>query len=579
MKNIYTSIFFFLPLFILSQTTSKLDHQKRVYNSKNNNTYVQKSLPLYLKFSVEPNGENYTLNSKVSKDYSNPMYLDSEGINYIRSKWAVDKNSKKIAFPKQEILYEIYADGLAPKTTTLFKNAPKYSSKKSYYGKGLFVDLNAKDFGSGLENIYYTLSSDGFKKYSSSLQMDKEGEIELYYYSLDNVGNSEKIIRKNFVVDLTSPSTEHSINGIVFEETILSPTSSFTISSSDNLSGVKNTFYVFDGANNFKYNTIVKLSNLKDGNHILKYWSIDNVENSELESAKTFSFYLDKIAPVSKLEIVGDLFLGKYNYVSERTEIKLSSNDNKAGVKNIHYRINGKERNTYSGNFKLPSIQGLYNIKYDAIDNVENLSKNYYKTVFLDNNPPQTWIKYGSPQFFKNGELFISNKTKVILNSIDNESGVKNTLYSIDSEAMKDYSSFIVDSEGKHVINFYSIDNVNNVHDKRKSKCHVDNTPPEIFYNFSIEPSGTKNKNGETLNIYPNYTRLYLGATDEKVGTDKILYSIGNGKLVPYSSGSSLDISELNTFLKNKIYEVNIQAIDKLGNISEKTIKFYVGKQ
>ena len=80
------------------------------------------------------------------------------------------------------------------------------------------------------------------------------------------------------------------------------------------------------------------------------------------------------------------------------------------------------------------------------------------------------------------------------------------------------------------------------------------------------------------MNVYPNYTRLYLGATDQKVGTDKILYSIGKGKLVPYSSGSSLDISELNTFLKNKLYEVNVQAIDKLGNKSEKTIRFFVGK-
>ena len=577
MKNIYTSIFFIFPILILSQSTSKLDHQKRVY-SNDKNTYVQKSLPLYLKFSIEPNGENYTLNSNVSKDYSNPMYLDSEGINYIRSKWAVDSESKKVVSPKQEILYEIYADGLAPKTKSIFKNAPSYSSKKNYFGKGLFVELNAKDYGSGLENIYYTLSSDGFIEYSSSLQMDKEGEIDFFYYSSDNVGNSEKIRNKNFTVDLTPPLTEHSITGIVYQETILSPTSSFKITSIDNLSGVNNIFYTFDGSNNFNYSTLVKISNLKDGNHILKYWSTDNVENSELESAKTFSFYLDKIAPVSKLDIVGDLFLGKYNYVSERTELKLSSNDNKAGVKNIHYRINGKERNIYSGNFKLPNKQGLYNIKYDAIDNVENLSKNYYKTVFLDNNPPKTWIKYGSPQFFKNGELFISNKTKVILNSKDSESGVKNTLYSVDNEAMKDYSSFVVESEGKHVINFYSTDNVNNAHDIRKSKCHVDNTPPEIFYNFSIEPSGTKNINGENLNIYPNYTRLYLGATDEKVGTDKILYSIGNGKLVSYSSGSSLDISELNTFLKNKLYELNIQAIDKLGNKSEKTIKFFVGK-
>ena len=88
---------------------------------------------------------------------------------------------------------------------------------KNYFGKGLFVELNAKDYGSGLENIYYTFSSNGFKEYSSNLQMDNEGEIDLFYYSSDNVGNSEKIRNKKFTVDLTPPSTEHSIIGIVYQ--------------------------------------------------------------------------------------------------------------------------------------------------------------------------------------------------------------------------------------------------------------------------------------------------------------------------------------------------------------------------
>ena len=108
------------------------------------------------------------------------------------------------------------------------------------------------------------------------------------------------------------------------------------LSSEDNLSGVKNTFYLFDGADKSYYSTNIKLYNLKDGDHVLKYWSNDNVKNSEKENAKTFSFYLDKISPVSKMDVVGDFFKGKYNYVSERTEFKITSTDNKAGVKKIY---------------------------------------------------------------------------------------------------------------------------------------------------------------------------------------------------------------------------------------------------
>ena len=69
--------------------------------------------------------------------------------------------------------------------------------------KGYVVDLNAKDYGSGIENVHFRLNSDGFKVYNSSLEMNKEGTAELYYYSSDNVGNSERIKSKNFVVDLT----------------------------------------------------------------------------------------------------------------------------------------------------------------------------------------------------------------------------------------------------------------------------------------------------------------------------------------------------------------------------------------
>jgi hypothetical protein len=172
----------------------------------------------------------------------------------------------------------LYADGLAPKTSSVFKDAPKYTSNKNYFGKGLVVDLSAKDFGSGLENIHFSLGSESFKVYNSNLIMDKEGTFELYYYSSDNVGNSEKIKNKSFLVDLSSPSSIHSIKGIVFEENILSPRSSFVITSTDNLSGVKNTFYLFDELYKSTFKSNIKLSSLNDGEHIFKYWSNDNVK-------------------------------------------------------------------------------------------------------------------------------------------------------------------------------------------------------------------------------------------------------------------------------------------------------------
>lgn len=190
---------------------------------------------------------------------------------------------------------------------------------------------------------------------------------------------------------------------------------------------------------------------------------------------------------------------------------------------------------------------------------------------------PSTSITYGAPQFFKQGELFITSNTPVTLRARDNASGVTSTSYNADGGANNTYGSpFTVAGEGPHTLNFASIDCVKNQEDSKSSKVHVDNTPPVIYHHFSIDPVGTKTVDGNTVNVYPNYTRLYLGATDEKVGNDKIEYSINGEPWRPYSDPRSLDISELDKFTSEKVYTVKVRATDKLGNLSEATFQFAI---
>ena len=68
---------------------------------------------------------------------------------------------------------------------------------------------------------------------------------------------------------------------------------------------------------------------------------------------------------------------------------------------------------------------------------------------------------------------------------------------------------------------------------------------------FSIEQIGTKN--GKP--VYPNYTRMYVSATDKKVGTESITYAMDGGPQSLYSSPQTLDASEVSRFRKNKKYE------------------------
>ena len=85
-----------------------------VYISKTERVYVNKNLPIYLKFSTSPNGEVYKLKSEKHPEDTEPFYLDTEGANYIRSKWAINAETKEYAMPMREVQMELYADSQSP---------------------------------------------------------------------------------------------------------------------------------------------------------------------------------------------------------------------------------------------------------------------------------------------------------------------------------------------------------------------------------------------------------------------------------------------------------------------------------
>ncbi len=575
MKLLKSGLLLSLNLAFLSglyaQEPSKPSYENKVF-IKDGKYYVQKSLPVYLSFSTSPNGESHPLKSNQHASDANPMYLDTEGVNYIRSKWAVDPATGKAVVPQREVLMEMYADGLSPITRMTFSGAPRYRSGGiTYFGKGLSFSLSARDGVSGVLETQYALNG-AFTKYANSVNIGKEGANTLYYYSADNVGNAENTKSSDFTLDLTAPVSSHSILGIVYNSTILAPSTKFSLSTNDNLAGVRNVKYSFDASNDRSYSPNITMSGLSDGEHTLYYYGTDNVSN--VATKKSFKFYLDKIAPVVSSKVVGDQFKRNYLYVSSRTKINLSATDNKAGVKQIYQRIDGSKSN-YTGDFSVPNVLGLHYIKYNAVDNVENTASNKTLTVYVDNKAPQTGIIYGSPQFFHRDTLFITSQTAVKLRYSDAHSGIKSTSYKIDNGSSTPYSKFTIPGEGNHGITFNSVDNVNNTEADKSSRVFVDNTAPTIYINFSIEPIGKK----DGLNIYPNYVRMYVGATDKHVGTEKVMYSIDDAPLALYSSPRTLDISELDRFKTIKKYKVRIVSTDKLNNQSEKIVEFYVGEK
>ena len=566
----YTQFFIFLLLafFTYAQEPTKPVFES-VFYQNDSKIYANKALPIYLSISSSPDGSDpIVLDTPANPKDGSPMYLDSEGLNYIRSKWAVDPETKKIASPKREVLFPVHADGIAPASLITFGGAPSYSNQGTdYYGKGLSYSLSSSDQISGVKSTFKSHDSD-YAPYDSPLDVTTEGENTIYYFSVDNVGNTEDTKISSFVLDLTPPVSNYVLSD-VHGDNILGPTFNIGLESTDNLSGVKDTYYTIDDMSQRVYGSPIDLSGLSDGPHTLQFYSVDNVENNE--SMKSLMFYLDKINPETLLVVIGDQHEAMYYYVSSRTTFELPATDNKAGVAKTSFSIDKQDMQTYTTAFSLPNELGLHSITYNSEDNVRNVEQKETRTFYVDNKAPNTSIEYGKPQFFTRDTLFINQTTPITIIPRDKHSGVQSTTTTVNGEVQAG-NEFTIPNEGHKEIVFSSIDMVNNQEEDKTSRAYVDNTPPEIFINFSLDNIGTE----DDLPVYPNYVRMFIGATDEKTGTKSIKYSIDGGPMTEYSSPRTLDISEKNSFTESKVYNVKVETEDMLGNTSTKEHKFIV---
>ena len=570
--------------------------QKGWYVNDKGRFFVNKHLGIYLwlSFSPDPNSQKHLLKSETCK-WTNPMYFDTEGYNSIRSPWETDSTGKYV-LPQHDVVFEVYADGLPPVVTSKFYGAPKYfKDGKIYYGVGLKVKLSATDAYpskglsndevSGVDKIYYSINGGNYQEYKGDLSFDKEGEYTLKYYATDRVGNYSQPVEKKFIVDITAPTIAQTIEGDK-QGSVYSPRAKIILTSEDNLSGVKHVYYSIDGKPAQVYYKPIPITALATGKHTFEFWSVDNVNNSNRGQGENgqngkggtkYTFEFDNVAPSVTYEIVGDHYKGKYDYISSRTKIKLSAQD-KNGVKEIRYGINAKPTELYNEPFNMPAKTGLETFYYYAVDKLNNRSTTKSKVVYMDNTNPTTGINYKYPQFFNRDTLFITSKTKIQLFSHDYQSGVQKIEYAIDNGQFQEYTGeFTIPNEGFHTIKFRAIDRVNNVEKTKESSCLVDNYPPKIYVNFSIEPIDKKTVGGETLNVYPTYTKMYIGATDKYSGTESIYISINGGPKIRYISAK--DIARRGLINKPGTYTVSIEAIDKLGNKNTKTIKFIISNE
>jgi len=548
-----------------TQAQNPEEHQKTTFTDSVGRLIVQVDMPLYLYVSTSPDETPRRLDRNDEKGKEKePLYLDGPGIHFIRHQDNINHRAE---------MYPIWADGQAPRTTLSFSDAPTYNSGgMTYFGKNLAAKLSATDDLSGVHQIYYSTGGGNFEPYRQ-IDAGKEGKYQLSYYAVDNVGNVETVKHKDFTVDLTAPATVHRIAGTMKDD-VIAANVQITLTSADELSGVERTVYRFDNEpeKTYRQGTTISVSNLTDGQHTLYYYSEDRVRNRETE--KSAGFFLDKTPPIMSADVLGDKFIvGDKVYFSGRTKLKLTAVDNKSGVSEIRYSINGEPFVAYEDPFYLPSKTGKHQIRYYSVDEMGNTSIGDYShntgIVYVDLTGPALSHELSGASFRKGDVMYISPETKITLKGVDTESGLQYLSYSVDgvTDEIRYDAPFSIRETGAHTIRYFGYDNVNN-RNAREFDITVDAEGPEIFNTFSVKHIDAE---GADTEMYPSYVMLYLAATDLMTGNAEIYYSVNGGNELPYTA-------PIKGFAKNTSYVVKVRAKDKLGNFSAKTVEFKTGE-
>ncbi|WP_066067177.1 OmpL47-type beta-barrel domain-containing protein [Neobacillus soli] len=456
----------------------------------------------------------YTVNGSDFKEGTS-FAVDQAGVNTITF-YSIDNAGNMEA--KQTI--EVIVDKTAPVTVS--------NVEDKWYTNAVNVELTASDDLSGVKATYYSIDGAEFSE-GTSFTVEPEGVHTLTFYSVDNAGNIESKQITEVKVDKTAPSTVSNIEDRWYTNAV-----NVELTASDDLSGVKATYYSIDGAE-FSEGTSFTIE--KEGSHKVTFYSVDNAGN--IENKQTTEVKVDKTAPTTVSNI-------EDKWYTAAVKVELIASDDLSGIKATYYSIDGAEFSKGTSFTVEPTV--VHTVTFYSVDNAGNIENKRTTEIKADKTAPSTVSNIETKWYIAavKGELTAS----------DDLSGVKTTYYSIDGAKFSEGTSFTIEKEGIHSVTFYSVDHAGNVENKHTVEVKMDKTAPTIKADFPTEYAL-----GSSINL--NYV-----AADNLSGIKESFVEV-NG--VKNTTGKV-------TFNKPGINKIKITAIDNAGlkTVVEKTVVIYI---
>lgn len=167
---------------LLSQVIPK--EEQKLFTDTIGNIFANRNLDLYL-FASEENTSNNKILLDATPNNAHPVKFTKHGMHSFVHYEPITN---------QQTTYEIFADGVAPKTELKFSKGLVMKYENRYYcQEEAAIFFIPSDANSGVNSTYYSIDKVDYKKWNgNSLSINEKPQFELAFYSVDNVGNIEK---------------------------------------------------------------------------------------------------------------------------------------------------------------------------------------------------------------------------------------------------------------------------------------------------------------------------------------------------------------------------------------------------
>lgn len=465
----------------------------------------------------------------------------------------------------------VLVSGLA-KAQDSVKNLPLVfdpQSKKYFIGGNSKFSIKAGDQSGLIDRIEVAMDGGEYRPYDQTIEFKQEGKHTLKFRAINPVNNWSPVQYVEVFVDLTPATTEASFDEEHYfrgeKDLFVGLKSSITLTAQDNLSGVANVEYSWDGSTYQSYSKPIVVEKL--GHQTLYYRSTDKVGN--VEPVKKMEFVADGTAPTSELKF-GDAgkpqVVNGTTYVSDAVSFNLSSSDDLAKVKQIWVDLDGKTQPYIKPIYFLK--EGPHSISFYSVDNVGNREQAKTISIYTVSTPPRTGLTTVGNSVNMGGINYANPGFQLKLSTQDNIVGTDRIEYKMNDEpAFHQYVEPITfRTPGTHVISFRAVDRTGNVEPAKAYTVSIVDTFPETKLT-TAQPLITRD--GVTYSPAPNVVTLNVSG-GSGVGVDHTLISINDAPFAPYHGPVTLSNQE-------KIYKISYKSVDKLGNEEQaKTSTFHM---